>query len=93
MLVVLCFCITTHSDVQNFPDFQAMLTVGSVFYGMMFIVTYPMFHQFEAARGWSFNAVVSHALLASGLVWALFEAWAFVIGPISEAGGLHPPLE
>ncbi len=46
-----------------------MYQYGSVFYGLMFIVTYPMYHAFETrSPTWSLPRVVLHALLANVLV-------------------------
>ncbi len=60
-----------HSFVRSkaFPDRAAMYKYGSVFYGLMFVVTYPMFVQFESqGRQWSLARVVLHSLAATALV-------------------------
>ena len=47
---------------------MAMYKYGSVFYGLMFIVTYPMYLQFESSKTWSLVKVIAHSLVANALV-------------------------
>ena len=79
---------------QAFPDRLAMYKYGSVFYALMFIVTYPMYLQFEDSKGWSLTKVVLHSSLATALVWLLFESWKQLIGSVApDRGGLRPPAD
>eukprot|EP00035_Acanthoeca_spectabilis_P030650 m.10308 g.10308 ORF g.10308 m.10308 type:complete len:298 (-) comp4299_c0_seq1:127-1020(-) len=71
----------------SYPDREAMMTVGSAFYSLLFVVTYPMYvelHRSHAAEEkCSIWQVFCHALAASMIVLVLYETWRLSIGRIS----------
>lgn len=72
----------------RYPDREAMMTVGSAFYSLLFVVTYPMYvelHRSHAAEEkCSIWQVFCHALAASMIVLVLYETWRLSIGRISR---------
>lgn len=54
----------------TYPDLVSMLTTGSAFYGIFFIVTYPVFFRLDEDPNclWSLGRVVTEALAAMMLV-------------------------
>ena len=54
----------------TYPDLTAMLTKGSAFYGIFFVVTYPWFYRLDedASSPWSLQKVVTQALAAMMVV-------------------------
>lgn len=65
-----------------YPDKVAMLTKGSGFYSLFFIVSYPMFSQLtDKETAWSTTV----SSMATGtMILMLYDAWRVTIGPISE---------
>jgi cycloeucalenol cycloisomerase len=78
----------------RFKDWYRMMTVGSAFYGLYFVVSFPLYYRIDEedvmkrAR-WTLGEVVLDALAAAMLVTLLLDAWRLVIGGIGE--GLWAP--
>lgn len=71
----------------SYPDKEAMLSIGSAFYSLLFVVTYPMYVELHRAHAagekWTLWRICCHALGASMLVLVLYESWRLTIGRIS----------
>lgn len=59
-----------------------MLTLGSTFYALLFVVSLPMLSRLDEPDPWPMGRVVTEALAAGMLALILLDAWALVIGPI-----------
>lgn len=68
----------------TYPDFHAMMTVGSVFYSLFFIVTFPMFFRLDEDphTPWSLERVVVNALAAMMLVLLFADWWRLFVGGV-----------
>ena len=78
----------------RFRDRQAMLTIGSLFYALVFFSTFPLYHRidepFSAApvvKIMSLFEVVMDSLGNCMIVFLLLDAWRLLIGRIYVAGG------
>ncbi|GMH26721.1 hypothetical protein Nepgr_028564 [Nepenthes gracilis] len=75
--------------ISNFPyydfaDRDAMYTVGSLFYAIYFIVSFPMFLRIDEKPGdkWDLSRVAVDALGAAMLVTIILDLWRIILGPI-----------
>ncbi|KAM3279615.1 hypothetical protein ACQJBY_046777 [Aegilops geniculata] len=74
--------------ISNFPyyefvDRDIMYTVGSLFYALYFLVSFPMFSRIdEKAEKWSLSRVAIDALGAAMLVTIILDLWRIFLGPI-----------
>jgi cycloeucalenol cycloisomerase len=75
--------------IQNFPyyelaDRRAMYLYGSVFYGLYFVVSFPMFLRIEETPKdrWSLGRVAIDGFAAGMLVTYLLDFWRLALGPI-----------
>lgn len=75
--------------ISNFPyydfvDRASMYKVGSVFYAIYFIVSFPMFLRIDEKPGelWDLPRVAIDALGAAMLVTILLDLWRLFLGPI-----------
>uniref|UniRef100_A0ACD5W9G1 Uncharacterized protein n=2 Tax=Avena sativa TaxID=4498 RepID=A0ACD5W9G1_AVESA len=74
--------------IANFPyyefvDRDAMYTVGSMFYAIYFLVSFPMFLRIdEKAEKWGLGRVAVDALGAAMLVTIILDLWRIFLGPI-----------
>ncbi|MCD9640617.1 Bifunctional protein GlmU [Datura stramonium] len=75
--------------ISNFPyydfvDRAVMYKVGSLFYAIYFIVSYPMFFRVDEKPGdsWDLPRVSIDALGAAMLVTILLDLWRLFLGPI-----------
>eukprot|EP00040_Diaphanoeca_grandis_P027265 m.154755 g.154755 ORF g.154755 m.154755 type:complete len:355 (+) comp30908_c0_seq1:193-1257(+) len=69
-----------------YPDREAMLSIGSLFYALLFVVSYPMYTSFSRrAHALTLWQTAVDSLAASMLILCLYEAWRTIIGPISDA--------
>ena len=68
----------------TYPDNHAMLTKGSVFYAIYFIVTFPMFLRLDEdpANPWSLGRTAVDALAAMMLVLLCGDIWRLAISTI-----------
>lgn len=69
----------------RYPDLHAMLTVGSAFYALMFVVSFPAFAAMAHAEKTSLLGTVQHALACGMAVFLLFDVWRLAVGTV--AGG------
>jgi len=71
----------------SYPDADAMLGVGSGFYALHFLVSFPMYVELHRAHAsgemWDMWQVFCHALAASMLILTFYEVWRLTIGRIS----------
>ncbi|KAJ6842784.1 cycloeucalenol cycloisomerase [Iris pallida] len=87
--------------ISNFPyydfvDRDNMYKVGSLFYAIYFIVSFPMFSRVDEkdSSAWSLGRVVIDALGAAMLVTIILDLWRIFLGPIipiSESSGCNQP--
>ncbi|CAM0875951.1 unnamed protein product [Alopecurus aequalis] len=74
--------------IANFPyyefvDRDIMYTVGSMFYAIYFLVSFPMFSRIdEKAEKWDLCRVAVDALGAAMLVTIILDLWRIFLGPI-----------
>ena len=74
--------------IANFPyyefiDRDIMYKVGSLFYAIYFIVSFPMFSRIdENEEKWSLSRVAVDALGAAMLVTIILDLWRIFLGPI-----------
>jgi cycloeucalenol cycloisomerase len=76
--------------IAGFPhyvirDRTYMYTVGSVMYGLYFVVAFPAFFRLDETLGapaWTLGATASDALAASMLVTLLLDFWRITVGGI-----------
>ncbi|KAF7052654.1 hypothetical protein CFC21_060721 [Triticum aestivum] len=74
--------------IANFPyyefvDRDIMYTVGSLFYAIYFLVSFPMFSRIdEKAEKWDLPRVAVDALGAAMLVTIILDLWRIFLGPI-----------
>ena len=68
----------------TYPDYHAMLTKGSVFYALYFMVTFPMFLRLDEdpADPWSLGRTAVDALAAMMLVVLCGDMWRLAIGTV-----------
>jgi len=60
-----------------------MYTVGSMFYAIYFLVSFPMFLRIdEKAEKWGLGRVAVDALGAAMLVTIILDLWRIFLGPI-----------
>ncbi|XP_031494615.1 cycloeucalenol cycloisomerase isoform X1 [Nymphaea colorata] len=75
--------------IANFPyyefvDRSAMYRVGSLFYAIYFIVSFPMFIRLDEKPNdsWSLSRAAIDALAAAMLVTIILDMWRLFLGPI-----------
>lgn len=74
--------------IANFPyyefvDRDIMYKVGSLFYAIYFLVSFPMFSRIdEKAEKWDIPRVAVDALGAAMLVTIILDLWRIFLGPI-----------
>ncbi|CAH9104624.1 unnamed protein product [Cuscuta epithymum] len=75
--------------ISNFPyydfvDRASMYKIGSLFYAIYFIVSFPMFLRIDEKPGdlWDLPRVAIDALGASMLVTIILDLWRLFLGPI-----------
>uniref|UniRef100_A0A1D1YJS6 Cycloeucalenol cycloisomerase n=1 Tax=Anthurium amnicola TaxID=1678845 RepID=A0A1D1YJS6_9ARAE len=78
--------------ISNFPYYQfvdrgSMYKVGSLFYAIYFIVSFPMFLRVDEKPGdpWDLGRVAVDALGAAMLVTIILDLWRLFLGPIVPA--------
>jgi len=83
-----------HFPYYDIPDRRAMYIVGSVFYGLYFVVSYPMFYQLdEYANRWSLWRTVVEAMGCSMMITLLLDAWRLGIGKVTDKPAANPPQQ
>ncbi|GKV05460.1 hypothetical protein SLEP1_g17469 [Rubroshorea leprosula] len=75
--------------ISNFPYYEfvdraSMYKVGSLFYAIYFIVSFPMFLRVEEKPGdlWDLSRVAVDSLGAAMLVTIILDLWRIFLGPI-----------
>ncbi|KAL8123302.1 cycloeucalenol cycloisomerase-like [Apium graveolens] len=75
--------------ISNFPYYEfvdraSMYKVGSIFYAIYFIVSFPMFLRIDERPGdkWDLPRVAVDALGAAMLVTIILDLWRIFLGPI-----------
>lgn len=86
----------------NYPDRDAMLKLGSLFYALFFVVSYPMYARIDGAATammpttprWGLWRTVCHGLATSMLIFIGMDLWRLAVGPISAKvdPGACPPF-
>eukprot|EP00249_Psilotum_nudum_P016133 c25671_g1_i8 orf=819-1652(+) len=74
----------------DFVDRDAMYKVGSLFYALYFIVSYPMFFRLDEKPNdpWSLSHTAIDSLGAAMLVTILLDVWRHALGPIVDIPGV-----
>ena len=68
-----------------------MYVWGSVFYGLYFVVSYPMFFQLdEHGNRWSLWRTVVEAMGCCMLITLLLDAWRLGIGKVTDRPAANP---
>ncbi|CAA6668304.1 unnamed protein product [Spirodela intermedia] len=82
--------------ISNFPYYQfvdraSMYKVGSLFYAIYFIVSFPMFLRVDEKPGdpWELGRVAVDALGAAMLVTIILDLWRIFLGPIVPVSGAN----
>ncbi len=77
--------------IQNFPyydipDRHAMYVYGSMFYGIYFIVSFPMFARLdETANAWNLSETFVDSMACCMIVTQLLDFWRIGIGHVTDA--------
>ena len=80
-----------HFPYYDIPDRRAMYAYGSVFYGLYFVVSYPMFYQLdERGNAWTWWRTVVESMGCSMLITTLLDAWRLGIGQVTDRPSAHP---
>ena len=83
-----------HFPYYDIPDRWAMYVWGSVFYGLYFVVSYPMFYQLdERANRWSLWRTVVEAMGCAMIITLLLDAWRLGIGKVTDKPAANPPQQ
>ncbi|MES1921447.1 hypothetical protein MHBO_002978 [Bonamia ostreae] len=76
-------------SLKNFPYYsfeneRKMYTVGTVFYSIYFIVTFPVFYRIDEKVGecWALETVITEALASCMAIFQLLDFWRLFIGKI-----------
>ncbi|CAI5475405.1 unnamed protein product [Closterium sp. Yama58-4] len=85
------FCFYHTATIANFEyytfvDKAAMYRVGTLFYALYFVVSFPFFFRIDEdpSDSWPLSRVAVDSLGASMLVTILLDIWRLVIGPITQ---------
>ena len=81
-----------HFPYYTFKNKEAMYRVGSLFYAIYFLVSFPMFYRMDEGKGpraghYTLWRAVVDALAAGMLVTCLLDFWRLGIGSIHGSGG------
>ena len=71
----------------TYPDLYSMMTTGSVFYSLFFVVTFPMFFRLDEDSCWSLSRVVLEALAAMMMVLVCADWWRLLVNNTSSIIG------
>ncbi|CAI5495232.1 unnamed protein product [Closterium sp. Naga37s-1] len=73
-------------EYYTFVDKAAMYRVGTLFYALYFVVSFPFFFRIDedTSDSWPLSRVAVDSLGASMLVTILLDIWRLVIGPITQ---------
>mmetsp|Transcript_11416 Transcript_11416/g.36279 ORF Transcript_11416/g.36279 Transcript_11416/m.36279 type:complete len:277 (-) Transcript_11416:578-1408(-) len=83
--------VVTISSVPFYShkDVAAMYTIGSAFYGLYFIISYPAYARMSPS--WTLSYAAQDALSAAMVVFILCDFWRLAIGVIYDGSQAHPP--
>ena len=82
--------------IQNFPyydipDRYAMYVYGSMFYGLYFVVSFPMFARLdETGNTWNLLATFIDSMACCMIVTQLLDFWRISIGHVTDALASNP---
>ncbi|KAL5724885.1 cycloeucalenol cycloisomerase [Ranunculus cassubicifolius] len=86
--------------ISNFPYYEfvdraSMYKVGSLFYAIYFLVSFPMFLRIDEKPGdpWDLPRVAIDALGAAMLVTIILDLWRIFLGPIIPVSDAKQCLE
>ncbi|XP_003385217.2 PREDICTED: cycloeucalenol cycloisomerase-like [Amphimedon queenslandica] len=63
----------------TYPDFHEMLTYGSLFYGLFFLVSFPLFHFIDESTEWPLKSVAMSAFGSMMIVLLLADISRLVL--------------
>lgn len=82
--------------IQNFPyydipDRYAMYVYGSMFYGLYFVVSFPMFARLdETGNTWNLLNTFIDSMACCMIVTQLLDFWRISIGHVTDAPASNP---
>uniref|UniRef100_A0A7I4APN8 Cycloeucalenol cycloisomerase n=1 Tax=Physcomitrium patens TaxID=3218 RepID=A0A7I4APN8_PHYPA len=83
--------LTEALTISHFPYYEMVdrptfYKVGSLFYAIYFIVSFPMFKRLDEdpSAPWTLSQVAVDALGASMLVTIILDSWRITVGPIAD---------
>ncbi|UJR10976.1 hypothetical protein I4U23_015161 [Adineta vaga] len=80
-----------HFPYYDIPDRYAMYAYGSMFYGIYFIVSFPMFARLdEEANTWNLSQTIIDVLACCMIVTQLLDFWRISIGHVTRAPAANP---
>jgi len=70
----------------SFTDRYAMYVLGSTFYGLYFVIAFPMFARVDEHVGesWSLSKTAIDSLASAMIVFILCDFWRLAIGGIGN---------
>lgn len=83
-----------HFPLYTYSDKKRFVTVGSIVYGLYFVVGFPMFFAIDEnpQQKSSLYDVAINSLAATAIVTLLLDLWRMYIGNIYQLGRQSPPV-
>lgn len=77
-----------HFPLYTYTETEAFMVVGSVVYGLYFVIGFPMFFSLDegVAPRTSVRGAATNALAATAIVTLLLDLWRLMLGSIYEVG-------
>jgi cycloeucalenol cycloisomerase len=84
-------------SIESFPyyafeDRSKMYSIGSIFYSLCFVISFPLFKRIDEDSKWSLERVSIESLAAGMLVLCLFDFWRIIIGPLNNVNVSEIPF-
>ena len=80
--------------LENFPyyqqiDIQQMYLIGSAFYTLYFIISFPMYYYLDEYKQWSLSYTIINGLACCMLITQALDLWRLFLGPIYDDDSLN----
>jgi cycloeucalenol cycloisomerase len=72
--------LNSNVPYYTYPNAYRMLTIGSVFYGIYFYVSFPMFFRVGETKNWTWTHALIDSLAACMIVTIFLDLWRLVLG-------------
>lgn len=81
-----------HFPYYSYEDPYLFYSIGSLYYGIYFIVSFPMFFRMDESprEKWTLGRAALDSLAAAMLVTILLDLWRLALGPVT--GGIAEGL-